>query len=160
GPGKRHTIHKPKVSRLLGEIARHYDFGTSQSPVAPGYVGVAATPYSAVLGYGWTGSWPIYTADRGINDPLKRDLNYGHVGSFRVDIPNGTYNVTVTLGDAKFMHDKVALWGQGQLVASGLTTAAGQFIQPTFTVKVGNGHFDLWIADMGGRDPNFAIDAL
>src|SRR5262249_3055689 len=95
-----------------------------------------------------------------ISDPLLRYFHRGRQGTFRVDLPNGTYSVTVTLGDAQQRHDHIALWMQGQQVATGLTTAAGQFIHPTFTVSVVAGRFDLRIAARGGRHRLFAIDGL
>jgi hypothetical protein len=47
--------------------------------------------------------------------------------------------VTISLGDAQELHDNVSLWANGTLLASGLTTAAGQFIQPSYTVKTTSG---------------------
>src|SRR5262245_47803902 len=84
--------------------AYHLDFGTVNngvpSPVAPGYVGVALTAYSPSVGYGWDNLTGLSATDRGTSDPLTRDFHSGPDGTFLIDLPNGTYDVSPTLGDA------------------------------------------------------------
>ena len=64
-------------------IPSKYDFGGSTSPIAAGYTGVAATAFSANLGYGWlASSAAVGTLDTGITTfttpdaNLTRNLNY------------------------------------------------------------------------------------
>ncbi len=59
-------------------------------------------------------------------------------------------SVQPTLGDYYVARTGVSLWLQGQLVASGLSSAAGQFLQPTFDVQVTNGLLTFRVADAGG----------
>src|SRR4051812_7986631 len=84
------------------------DFGTSGSPVASGWTRASAELYDPTRGYGWTsysGSPTVQAFDRGTADPLTRDGVAGIVGRdayYWVDLPNGTYDVTATLGDAAY----------------------------------------------------------
>lgn len=82
--------------------------GTSTSPVAPGYTAVTpATAYSAALGHGWTaGTATSFTqavlspSIPLLSDPaLLRDGvdGYGDL-TFRIDVPNGSYQVVAWLG--------------------------------------------------------------
>jgi PKD repeat protein len=155
-----HAIHHHRLVQLGGSVERHFDFGGPLTPIATGYLGVTGLAYTSTLGYGWANLSGLSWADRGNPNALKQDLHWGQKGTFLVDLPNGTYNVTVTLGDDLVMHDNMSLWLEGTQVAQGLTTAAGQFIQPTFTVNVTGGQLSLRIQDQGGRDKNFAIDGL
>lgn len=117
-----------------------------------GSTGVAATPYSASLGYGWSSDSRVFTDQRwapGVN-PLNLGFNYATDATFLVNLPNGTYTVTPVLGDALVSRSGVSVWAQGQQVASGLSSAAGTFAQPSFTATVSNGQLALRLAESGG----------
>src|SRR5438309_16910 len=126
---------------LSGVTDAKYDMGGG--PVAAGWTGVGRTLYSATQGYGWQSLNGIAILDRGTADPLKRDFAYGATGTFAVDVPNGTYQVTPTLGDSARVMCPVTVSIEGTEVASGLTTDVGQFLQPTYTVQVTDGQLDL-----------------
>ena len=115
-----------------------YDFGTRTSPVAVGRHRISpASTYDAVLGHGWH-SGEVPTIDRRQGSRARRDFNYTAAGIFAVDLPNGTYTVTVTLGDARRARDRMALLLEGTEVAV-IDTAAGRFVTRTFTVTVSDG---------------------
>ncbi len=104
--------------------SRRFDFNAvgspTQLPAAPptvgGYFGVLPTEtYTANLGFGWVGAvLPAGGFDRGAltgtnYSRLLRDGVYGGVGAagaatFRVDLPDGTYQVTVDQGARKRGH--------------------------------------------------------
>ncbi|MFC4616667.1 GDSL-type esterase/lipase family protein [Cellulomonas algicola] len=79
-----------------------FDLGTATSPVADGYRQVTeATRYDASTGFGIVpadGVTPI-SRDRGTTDAADRDFVLATAWSFVVDVPNGTYDVTVRSGD-------------------------------------------------------------
>ncbi|WP_421743165.1 fibronectin type III domain-containing protein [Cellulomonas sp.] len=79
-----------------------FDMGTATSPVADGYQQVTdATRYSAATGFGIVpaeGVTPI-SRDRGAEDPADRDFVLATAWTFVLDVPNGTYDVTVRSGD-------------------------------------------------------------
>lgn len=138
-----------------------FDFGTGTSPVAPGAVNVSSQAFNATLGFGWAkNAAGLDSRDRGTVDPLTRDFVFGRDGTFLVNLANGTYTVTATIGDAIVAHDNVGIWIQGQQVASGLTTQAGQFVQQSFTATVTNGQLSFRMADQGGFDDYFVLNGL
>jgi len=135
------------------------DFGTATSPVAAGYRRVTnTTTFSTALGYGWTGG-TVSAVDRGTSDPLTRDFNSTPAATFAVTVPNGTYDVRITLGDSKASHDKMAVSLEGNRVAT-VSTKSGQFSPQTFRVTVSDGQLTLRLDDLGGSDKVVAIDAL
>lgn len=136
-----------------------FDFGTSSSPVAAGFRQVTpSTTYSVAQGYGWL-SGTITATDRGTGTDVNRDFNSTPLGTFVVNVPNGTYSVVVTMGDATTAHDKMAVSLEGSQVAN-LSSSAGQFLRNTYQVTVSNGQLTLALDDRGGRDPVVVINAL
>ena len=135
------------------------DFGTTTSPVEAGYVRVAPTTrYSVSAGYGWL-SGTIDSRDRATGTDLRRDFNFTALGTFGVDVPNGTYDVTITVGDASGAHDEMGVYLEGAR-ADTVTTAKGQFVARTYRVTVADGQLTMLLDDLGGSDPNVVIDAL
>src|SRR5438105_3974591 len=99
-PRLRVELLEDRRLMATGATSFLFDFGTAVSPVAPGAIAVVPkTLYGPALGYGWATS-PAGATDRGTSDPLTRDFNYGTANTFQVDLPNGLYNVTPTVGDA------------------------------------------------------------
>ena len=81
-------------------------------------------------------------------------------GTFVVDLPNGTYRVSVRLGDAgKVPHDQMGLSLEG-IAVDPVTTAARNLVWQTYTVQIGDGKLHLDLKDLGGTDKNVAIAAL
>ena len=128
--------------------------------MAQRYLGVPLIAYAATRGYGWASLAGLHSNDRGTTDLVTRNYHSGTDGTFLVDLGNGTYNVTVTLGDARASHDDLAVWANGQLLASNVTTLPGQFLTASYSVTVGNGQLAVRIVDNGGRTRTFALDAL
>lgn len=140
----------------------HFDFGTATSPVTTGYTKVTElTAYTTAQGYGWT-STGISSRDRGsgtgVTD-LTRDICYGRDITFAADVPNGSYSVTVTMGDRSFAHDLMAVIIEGQQVDL-VTTAAGQFYVATYPATVTDGQLTLELKDTGGTDTSAVICGL
>lgn len=87
-----------------GFSSAQFDFGTATSPVGAGFRQVASTTtFSETLGYGWL-SETITSADRGTAEAISRDLNLTSDGTFVVNVVNGVYTITVTMGDATKSH--------------------------------------------------------
>jgi PKD repeat protein len=166
GPGGSDHAHaqhhaaprvRPALDMPAGSGGWSFDFGGPTQAVAPGYVGVAPVAYSATQGYGWANPTTVSWTDRGTSNPLTRDFHWGVDDTFLVDLPDGTYNVTPTLGDAKAGHNQESIYLQGQLVASGLTTGKGKFTSPTYQATVTNGQLQFRIT---GGSKYFALDGL
>jgi hypothetical protein len=121
---------------------------------------VALVPFSSTQGYGWANLTGLSAVDRGTSHPLTSSFVQGSSATFLVNLANGTYDVTPTLGDALASENNVSVYSQGNLLASGLATAAGQFIHPTYQVNVANGRLSLRLLASGGTSPSFAFDDL
>jgi fibronectin type 3 domain-containing protein len=134
-----------------GSPPLQYDFGTSGSAVASGYAAVSeATSYSASTHYGWLPNSSVSSADRGLGTALTRDFNYTFTqATFAVDLANGTYTVTLQLGDMVYAHQGMGVSFQGVQVDN-LSNAAGQILTRSYTVTVTNGQLDLGLQALGG----------
>jgi len=140
-------------------VPSRFDFGTASSPVSPGYAQVLpAMAYDPQRGFGWL-SGRIDGRDRGSSDPLTRDFNYTTAGVFVADLANGTYDITVTLGDWSYHHDEIEITIEGS-ARDTVTTTARKFLTRTFEVEVSDGQLTLTLSDLGGRDPHAVINAL
>src|SRR5204863_150573 len=122
--------------RWLLSTALHLDFGTGSEAAAPGYTAVPLAIYTPAAGYGWASLSGLKAMDRGTVDPLTRSFHQGAAGTFLMDLPNGVYDITPTIGDSLLRHDFMALSIEGQSVASGLSTGPGRFLQPTYRVQI------------------------
>jgi hypothetical protein len=137
----------------------HFDFGPVGAPVARGYTAVALPPFTNLQGYGWQSVTGLSTVDRGTSNPLTSTFVSGSDATFLVNLPDGFYNVTPTLGDATQIHDGVSIYGEGLRLGSALTTVGNQFIAPTFKVHVTGGQLSLRFTDTGNSGA-FALDGL
>ena len=72
----------------------------------------------------------------------------------------GTYSVTPTVGDVRYVRDYVSIWAEGQSALGNLSTNKNQFGSPSFVTTVTDGQLTLRIADGGGVTSKFAIAAL
>jgi len=140
-------------------VSYKFDFGTATSPVEAGYTRVVSTTtYSPALGYGWL-SGTIKVADRTMTDPLRRDLNYTTDGTFVVDVPIGTFDVVVTMGDKSVARDQMGIYLEGTLVDS-VTLAMNEFVTHTYRVDVTDGQLTVRLKDLGGVELHSAVNAI
>ena len=138
-----------------------FEFGTARTPAPAGAIRIVATPYTVARGYGWQGKGGIVATDAGArSDPVTRHVNLGRNKTFLVNLANGVYDVSPTLGDARMAEDRVAVWINGTQLASGLSIPKGESYQPTYRVLVSDGQLKLRLADQGGKTPYFAIATL
>ncbi len=169
--GDRALWVNPVISRAGGGVTppppppsgNKFDFGTGTSPVASGYSKVTeSTAYSAG-GFGWTDLTGMESRDRtNIADDLKRDfvMHSSAARTFKVDLPNGTYSVSVTMGDNDFAHDNMIVKANGTTVLGDVDAAVGAFPANTFNVTVSGGSLSLEFSDGGGADPTWVVNTL
>ncbi|MEO1528812.1 MAG: hypothetical protein AAFX06_25615, partial [Planctomycetota bacterium] len=139
-------------------VSHQFDFGTSVSPLQPDHTRViGSTTYNAGQGYGWTSA--VNDLDRRSGTNLTRDLHYAAVGTFLVDVPNGTYEVTLTIGDSgPSAHDQtISIEG---VTVDSVTTRARQFLTRTYTAVVNDGQLTITLDGRGGVDRNMVISGL
>ena len=170
---------------LCEEKVWRFDAGPAESAVMEGYRGLTGSDvYSAARGYGWRGTAPTgvvfgypgseeqrrragaNSSRGGTNwmdefvDENRNDLNRdGLISaadvSFRLDVPDGTYRVTLTLGDlskeigsivvkinTETVEERVAAWAPGGY-RSLHKTPIGWWTQVRHTVDVRDGAIEV-----------------
>jgi hypothetical protein len=80
--------------------------------------------------------------------------------TFRVDLPNGNYAVTVTMGDQDAAHDNMVVKANGMVMLSDVDTAAGTFAIRTFNVAISAGTLNLQFLDAGGVDSIWVVNGV
>lgn len=140
-----------------------FDFSTASSPLEAGYKRVTElTTYSAGLGYGWQ-SGVVQSRDRGVtatSNAVTQDLHFTANAVFAVDLANGSYNVTIQLGDkGEYAHDQMGVFMENTQFGS-VNSAAGQVVSNTYNVTVTDGQLSLRLQDLGGIDANVCIVGL
>lgn len=125
-----------EVKPTLQKTARKFDFGSGS--VAPGYTQVLPTStYHQETGYGLEPDAQVTAQDRGQPDALRRDfLTSDKPFLFSLALPEGNYNVTVTLGDQTAESNTTVKAEQRRLMLENVQTTPGQFATRTFTVNV------------------------
>ena len=115
--------------------------------------------YAAATGFGWqTGR--ISSADRKTGSALERDVNLTADGTFVIDVPKGTYSVSVWLGDhGTTTYDQMGVFLEGSQVDT-VSPAAGSLESRTYSVAVNDGQLTLQLKDLGGRNKYVAIAGL
>ena len=113
-----------------------FDFGPGR--VAPGYTQVLAnTIYSKELGYGFEPGAKVTCLDRSGKDALRSDFCASNQPFYlSVALPEGNYDVTVTLGDAQEETTTTVKAELRRLMLERVQTARGRFVTRTFTVNV------------------------
>jgi len=115
---------------------RKFDFGPG--PLASGYQRVTPQSlYSREAGFGFEPGPPITCLERGSKDPLRGDFcTSERPFYFSVALPEGDYNVTVTVGDATASSVTTVKAELRRLMIERVETKAGKFESRTFTVNV------------------------
>ena len=113
-----------------------FEFGSGK--VKSGYTAVTpATVYTKDLGYGFDFGSTVQAVDRGGKDPMKASLiTSDKPFFFSVDVPEGNYRVTVTLGDAKEPTVTTVKAESRRLMLEKVETKAGEFVTKTFVVYI------------------------
>jgi len=132
-----------------------FDFGTDQSPVEHGSLQVTATMrYHADRGFGMTST--VTATDRGQADDLQRDFVEGRTIGFRVDVPDGLYQVEPVLGDRSQLRERVQVSINGE-VRDVVTTLGGTPATPSYYVTVTDGSIRFEATDLGGESKQAAL---
>ena len=108
------------------------EYGPSGSVVPQGVVAASSQGYSSAQGYGWVGTVDTSGNVTGLTaaSTSAGASVSGTSGQFRVDLPNGTYNVSLLFGNAATKGTlTIALNSNGQLggsLSSGVTNSSLQ----------------------------------
>lgn len=119
-----------------------FDFGIGDAEV--GYTKVTAdSVYDSMTGFGFTDTTSVTARDRKEPKALKRDLCIPADTSFRVDLPDGSYTVSILMGDWIVPACTTLKASPGRLLLSKRKVSAGQFIRETVALYVKGGHMNL-----------------
>jgi lysophospholipase L1-like esterase len=129
-------INEQPAFAAQGKTTYKFDFGPGR--VEPGYIQVLPTTvYNNDLGYGLDLGSTVSAADRGGDDALRGDFCTGDKPFyFSVALPEGNYNVTVTLGDQTEATNTTIKTESRRLMLEKVVTEPGKFATRTFTVNV------------------------
>lgn len=110
-----------------------FDFGVDKA--AAGHVAVQPDmAYTSARGFGFEPGAVVST----VNDGGQGRYITGKPYFFSVDLPEGNYNVTLTLGEATAASNTTVKAELRRLMLENVSTAAGEVVTRTFTVNVRN----------------------
>ncbi len=133
---------------------KNVNFEPSGSPGVTGYDPDSGLQYTQARSYGWVQDISSMARARDINTDLRLDTfvySDGEVYTWQAQVPNGSYLVTLTVGDAEKARGNHKVVLQGEVVVNA-STQANQFITvQNHPVTVTNGMLTLQI---GGGTPS------
>nr|WP_223829384.1 hypothetical protein [Paenibacillus arenilitoris] len=124
-------------------VSFKFDFGIGPAPESPYIQVLPDTLYDEGSGYGFEPNGRIGSRNREEADRLRGAFCIPLEAAFIVDLPDGCYTVTATIGDAIAPTSTSIKYGPGRVVAHKAATSAGQYAVHSFTVKVTDGRLRL-----------------
>jgi lysophospholipase L1-like esterase len=124
------------ATRVAASVGGSFSFGDGVLPSGFERV-LPSTVFSYSLGYGFEPGADVASVDRGGDDPLHGHFCTGpHPFFFSVAVPEGNYEVTVVLGDARGASTTTVKSELRRLELEEVHTAEGQFVTRSFVVNV------------------------
>ncbi|NIK80448.1 lysophospholipase L1-like esterase [Paenibacillus castaneae] len=139
-------------------VSYKFDFGIGDAPASSYIQVLPSTIYSGVSGYGFEPNERISSRNRDTSDRLRGAFCIPLEAVFTVDLPNGCYTVTATIGDAIAPTSTTLKYGVGRIVLHHAVTSAGQYNVHSFTVKVTDGQLKLAFSGVAPRINALQID--
>ena len=153
-------LHAGQASAVQGY---HFDFDTATSPLGAGYSRVTESTAYTPGGFGWESTDGLESRERaGSADALRRDHVQGcntTAATFRADVLNGGYTVTLVMGDQDYAHDQMQVKANGVVAAPNVSNAEGNWTTVSFDVTVAGGAVSLEFSDTGGADICWVVNA-
>ncbi|ADE53149.1 carbohydrate-binding domain-containing protein [Coraliomargarita akajimensis] len=140
-------------------VSLSYDLGTSNSPLQSGYTRITESTSTGTAR--WLNTSGLASRDRStVSDSQNRDLVFDNLPAvFAINVPNGTYTVSVTIGDV-YAVDDIVVKAEGTTVASNIDRAVNQWLPVNFTATVSDGTLNLEFSDGGGTNPNWIVNSI
>lgn len=139
-------------------ISLKFDFGIGSAPASPYIQVLPSTRYSDETGYGFEFNDRVSSRNRDESDRLRGAFCIPLEAVFTVDLPNGLYTITATIGDEIAPTSTTLKYGVGRIVLNKATTSSGQYMVHSFTVKVTDGRVRLAFSGIAPRINALQID--
>lgn len=157
------TLTKTPTPLTPGPDVFSFDLGTASSPLAYGFSRVTELTAYTAGAWGWTDTSGLESRDRSaLADDRNRDfvMHSSAARTFKVDLPNGNYAVSITMGDNDYAHDNMVVKANGIIVLADVDNALGTFAANNFSVTVSGGSLSLEFSDNGGADPTWVVNII
>lgn len=154
GGGGKTTLNYVAAAEVR-PTSHHVNFQPEASQVPDGYAPDWGAPFDAERGYGWTHSLTSHTRERDLEPDQRKDtlIFVGATAeSWEVVLPDGDYQVHVSVGDARWAQGPHVVTVEGASFFAGETTPAGQFLEATQLVTVRDGRLSV---EVGGGPAGF-----
>jgi hypothetical protein len=149
-----------QVSAEEPSLLKKFDFGTPTSSVQDGYTKVSSdTAYTAETGYGFADISKVTSTDRATSDSLKSDFISTTETSFKVDLPNGDYSVTITAGDEADSTD-IGVKAENIQKIQNAAIAKGNYIERTFEISLVDGQLNFEFTSSNPKVNGMVIEKL
>ena len=127
-------------SAVFAQIKTDYKFDFGSGKAEKGFTKVLPNDaYTAAKGFGFDFDSKVIAVDHGGKDLLKGDLVKSDLPFyFSVNVPEGNYKITLTMGDAKEAAESTVKAESRRLMLENVKTTAGKFITKSFIVNVKN----------------------
>ena len=140
------------------ELGVPIDFATDTSSIDANAIGFQTQPYSAELGLGWENTVGLGIFDSPRGNDLVSDRAQVRAGTFLVDVPNGTYDVTIYFGQVRRKDPITLSFEDGPDIIETLTL--GPNITRTFPVTVADGQLSINVQGPPGFDNRIRFGAI
>ncbi len=148
----------PETDGLLNESGtkqasqRRFDFAGKSVPPAEGFTRDTGRPFSEETGHGWSQNITKNARHRNVLPEPERDafLFTRTVDTWECAVENGTYEVTICVGDSDHEQKGQNATLEGKAVIKDVSTVAGQFHEVSSTAVVKDGRLTLQIGKPKG----------
>ena len=135
-----------------GRIRSQFNFAGKGTLPVDGFTSESGLPFDSERGFGWDRDLSANNRRRGVYDETVRDtfLFTPHRDEWECTLENGTYHVTVCIGDAGYDQSGQSVTIEGISVVQDVSTPAGRFWEETVDVDVRDGKLTVSIGS--GRE--------
>ncbi len=151
----KHDPTRDGIPEFIGQTQKALlavNFTSSETPEVRGFKKDIGLTFDLKKGFGWRSNLAKNVRVRNLHDkPLANSFVFTRAEDvWECALPNGTYQVTVCVGDAG--HEQIGqnLEIEGEVVAEHLDTQAATFVELTTTVRLQDGRLTLTLGTPGG----------
>jgi len=130
-----------------GIVVKQFNFTGASAAVAEGFINDTGAVYDAARGFGWVRDISGSNRIRGqVAEPWRDSFLFTRNHDvWTCDLPNGTYTVTVCIGDSGHEQTGQNVALEGDYVLEDIDTPRGGFAEKTAEVTVGDGRLTVAI---------------